>query len=407
MTKSKKITRRQAVALGLGTFASVGACQGLNRINQHQQQSVLLTSSKDRDFAVVGDAALKERAAAKKLLFGAATSYFKLRLDPSFANSFLKECSVLMAEGDLLWCAIRPSIDSFAFDRSDWLVEFAQSQNLVMGATHLVWHHCMPGWFKETVNQQNAQQIMLDHIKTVVGRYAGKIHYWSVINEAVNPGDHRDNGLGNTPWLDFLGPDYIEIGFRAAAEADPQALLLINDTDLELDIPYQDRKRAAVLKLLESLKSKGVPVHGLGIQAHIDPVKGKVNPQKLKDFLSSVADLGLKIAITEMDIVDANLPNDVDTRDRIVAQYYEDLLSAFLDAQATVAVTTWGLSDRFTWVATAREDGAPARPLPLDAFLNRKLAWNAIARAFDESPKRDSSSSLWNSWENLNQETRE
>lgn len=401
MTTSKKITRRQAVALGLGTFASVGACQASNRFKEHNQQAQLLAASENNDFTVEGNTALKERAAAKKLLYGAATSYFKFRLDANFASSFLTECSILMAEGDLLWCAMRPTIETFAFDRADWLVEFAHSNKMVFGATHLVWHQCLPYWFKDGVNQQNAQKVMLDHIKTVAGRYAGKIHFWTVLNEAVNPENGRDDGLvTNSPWLEFIGPEYIEMAFHAAAEADPQALLLFNENDIELDLPYQDRKRTALLKLLESLKSKGVPVHGLGIQAHIDPVKGKVNPQKLRDFISNIADLGLKVVITEMDVVDANLPQDITTRDRIVAQVYEDFLCAVLDEQATIAVTTWGLSDRFTWVARARADGAPARPLPLDAFLNRKLAWNAMARAFDQAPERETST-LWDAWNNL------
>ncbi len=94
--------------------------------------------------------------------------------------------------------------------------------------------------------------------------------------------------------------------------------------------------------------------------------------------------------ITELDVVDQKLPLDAGVRDRIVASIYEDYLSAVLDEPAVIAVLTWGLSDRYTYVSEfhPRPDGAPVRPLPLDSSLKRKLAWNAIARAFDNAPKR-------------------
>jgi endo-1,4-beta-xylanase len=142
--------------------------------------------------------------------------------------------------------------------------------------------------------------------------------------------------------------------------------------------------------LLEGLKSKGTPIHALGIQAHLLPGKNKFNQEKLRRFLRDVASLGLKIMITEMDVADKELPVDIKIRDRIIAGVYEDYLSAALDEKAVIAVITWGLSDRNSWLSEfqPRDDHAPVRPLPLDAQMQRKLVWNAIARAFDHAPKR-------------------
>jgi endo-1,4-beta-xylanase len=99
----------------------------------------------------------------------------------------------------------------------------------------------------------------------------------------------------------------------------------------------------------------------------------------------------LKIMITEMDVADKKLPGDVKVRDRMVAGVYEDYLSTVLDEQAVIAVITWGLSDRYSYVSESqpRFDRAPVRPLPLDAQMQPKLSWNAIARAFDHAPKRN------------------
>jgi endo-1,4-beta-xylanase len=214
------------------------------------------------------------------------------------------------------------------------------------------------------------------------------MHSWDVVNEAIFLKDGRFDGLRNTPWLKFLGPDYIDIAFHAAAKADPQALLVYNDYGLESESSQAEAKRTAVLKLLERLKSKGTPVHAFGTQAHFG--RPGFKQTTLSTFLHNVADLGLKIMITEMDVADESMPTDVNVRDRIVAGVYEDYLSAVLDEPGVIAVLTWGLSDRYTWHSTykPRKDGTPVRPLPLDTELRRKLAWNAIARAFDRAPMR-------------------
>lgn len=176
-----------------------------------------------------------------------------------------------------------------------------------------------------------------------------------------------------------------------AAEADPNAMLLYNDYSLDYDTNEDETKRNAVLRLLERLKSRGVPIHGLGLQAHLDgPDSHQFNPVQMQRFLREVADLGLKIFVTELDVEDQTLPANVDQRDRIVAAAYEDYLSAILAEPAVIAVLTWGLSDRYSWLSEfkPREDGLPVRPLPLDVDLQPKLAWNAIARAFDQAPQR-------------------
>jgi endo-1,4-beta-xylanase len=237
---------------------------------------------------------------------------------------------------------------------------------------------------------------MLEHITKVAGHYAGRIHSWDVVNEAVFPKHGRSDGLRNTPWLEFLGPNYIDIAFRAAVAADPQALLVYNDYGMEYDTPKDEAKRTAVLKLLERLRSQGTPVQALGIQAHLWGGETRFNPRKLKAFLAEVAGLGLKILITELDVTDKHLPSDINLRDRLVAEIYQDYLSVVLDEPAVIAVITWGLSDRYTWLSQQqpRQDGQPVRPLPLDAQMRRKQAWKAIARAFDQAPARISLGSV-------------
>jgi endo-1,4-beta-xylanase len=253
----------------------------------------------------------------------------------------------------------------------------------------LLWESALPPWFHDTVNTGNAKAMMLDHISVVVGHYAGKMHSWDVVNEAIQPNDGRPDGLKNTPWLQMIGPDYIEMAYRAAHQADPNAMLVYNENWLEPEDRGAEKKRQLTLSLLSNLKKKDVPIHGLGIQSHLF-AETVVGGPMLARFLDEVADLGLVILITEMDIRDQHLTGSVEARDKAVAQKYYDYLSFMLQRKSVKAVLTWGLSDRYTWIAehNPRPDGSPVRPLPYDADLKPTPAWNAIAAAFDHAVER-------------------
>jgi len=390
MAKNLVTTRRRAFLLGLSTLAGVGTFMVKGKAG-HLNNQFWAISEEERDFRVFDNIPLRDRAAVKGLVYGAAGPHGALSSDVEFAAYFAQECAILVPESVLKWEALRPDPNRFDFTAGDRLAAFARNHGLLYRGHTLVWHRALPQWFEPTVNSRNAEQLLLDHIATVVGHYAGKMHSWDVVNEAVHPQDGRPDGLRNSPWLQLLGPDYIDIAFRAAAEADPQALLVYNDYGLDYDTREEEARRTAVLKLLERLKSKGTPIQALGIQAHLlRNDKPFFNPAKLSRFLREVASLDLKILITEMDVTDKKLPSDVTRRDRLVAAAYEDYLSVVLQEPAVIAVLTWGLSDRYTWLAQdkPRADRAPVRPLPLDVQLRRKLAWNAIARAFDKAPKR-------------------
>ncbi|RUR81858.1 endo-1,4-beta-xylanase [Chlorogloeopsis fritschii PCC 9212] len=388
VTKKQVLIGRRHFLLGMGSFVGTDALAIASRYG-HGKNPIQVTAQKSRDFSVAENTPLRNRAAAKGLIYGAATQTSILRSDTKFATRFAQECAMLVPENELKWKMLRPSLNSFDFTRSDWLANFASKNNMFFRGHTLVWHKSLPEWFKARVNSQNAEQIMLKHITTVVKHYAGKIHSWDVVNEAVFPEHGRADYLRNTPWLKFLGPNYIDFAFRVAAQADPKALLVYNDYGLEHSTPNDEAKRTAVLKLLERLKSKGTPVQALGIQAHLEG-EAPFNTKKLRAFLKDVADMGLKIMITELDVADNMLPKNVLVRDRLIAGIYEDFLSVVLDEKAVIAVLTWGLSDRYTWLRDrkSRKDSASVRPLPLNAHMERKLAWYAIARAFDKAPKR-------------------
>jgi endo-1,4-beta-xylanase len=395
----KSQQRRRLLLILLGASVGGGAALIINELRRKDDPSELA----DKPIQPIDNpnpnltpdkVTLKELAAAKGLLFGAAIRGPDLFANPQLAELLAREARIIVPEWELKWAVgdkpLRNSPTGFDFTMADRMAEYAKQRNLLFRGHALVWHESLPDWFKTTVNAQNARQFLVDHINQTVGHYAGRIHSWDVVNEAIAVEQKQPNGLRKTPWLELLGEDYIELAFRTAAKADPKALLVYNDYGLEYDKPDEEAKRNAVIQLLKRLKAKGVPIHALGIQAHLEPGENRIDRQKLSKFLQEVAGLGLKIMITELDVIDQKLPQDIENRDRLVYKAYREYLDIVLTEPAVIAVITWGLSDRYNWLTEfkPRQDGAAVRPLPYDENLQPKLAWQAIARSFDLATKR-------------------
>lgn len=377
-----RVSRRRTLQLGLGALLGAGCAQASGFSGKS-------LSAIPQDFPIQGTLSLKQRAAAKGIIYGAAGNYRALTQDRDYARLFAETCGILVPENELKWAALRPAPDQFDFERSDWLAQFAKDNGMLFRGHTLAWHQSNPDWLKD-ITAQKAEQVLVKHINTVVKHFAGRIHSWDVVNEAIaGEWSNRADRLQPTQWLKLLDKNYIDIAFQAAGAADPKAMLVYNDTAVDYDTPEDNRTRAAVLQLLQWLKSRNAPIHALGIQAHLDAAEQRFNEKKFRDFLSEVAGMGLKIMITELDVSDRHLPADVQLRDRAVAHAIEQYLSVALDERAVISVLTWGLSDRYTWLSMyPRPDQLPVRVLPYDNNLQRKLAWNAIARSFDGAPKR-------------------
>jgi endo-1,4-beta-xylanase len=308
---------------------------------------------------------------------------------PKYADLVTEQCGIIAPGNELKWDALRPTPGQFDFTEGDWIEQFARSHGMRFRGHTLVWEAALPKWFIPTVNLDNAKQMLLSHISTVVGHYAGQIHSWDVVNEGIEIGDGRADGLKVTPWLIYLGPEYIDLAFHAAHQADPDAMLVYNENRLEPEYPVYEQRRQAVLALLTRLVKREVPIHGLGIQSHLLAETNVAGPG-FKRFLHAIEDLGLSILITEMDVRDYLLPGDITVRDALVAKQYYNYLSFILQFKSVKTVLMWGLSDRSTWLSTykPRQDGLPVRPLLFDAELQPKPAFAAVWRAFNEAPKR-------------------
>ncbi|HEX2554969.1 MAG TPA: endo-1,4-beta-xylanase [Microvirga sp.] len=323
---------------------------------------------------------LRDLARTRGLLFGAAVSTADLDSE-AYRAALLRECSLISAEYEMKWDAV----ERVGYGPADALVGFAGAHGLAVHGHTLWWHESVPPPWSGAPRDRFAAAAF-DHLGAAVGRYAGRIASWDVVNEPLDLDHGRSGGLRASPFLDAFGPGYVGAAFRAAAEADARAVLVLNEMGLEYDSPDADAKRRAMLDLLERELAAGTPIHALGMQSHIEAGSQPRDHPALAAFLREVAGLGLSVMITEMDVADWRCPRD--RRDAMVADAYRRHIGLVLEACPTLAVTTWGLADARTWLSAfrPREDGAPVRPLPLDRRLRRKPAWHAIAAALAATP---------------------
>jgi endo-1,4-beta-xylanase len=314
-----------------------------------------------------------------------------LGADAAYAALVREQCRIVVAENAMKWGALRPSADGFNFDQADALVAFAEANRMKIRGHNLVWHQSNPRWLEATATKENARELLVTHIETVAGRYAGRMHSWDVVNEAIRVEDGRADGLRNSLWLRLVGEEYIELAFKTAREADPQALLTYNEYGIEEETRAGEQKREAAIEMLRRMVARRVPVDAVGVQSHIaaSVAAGGTGTQYgagLMRFIAAVRELGLQVFITEMDVNDRALAADGPGRDAAVAAAYKQYLELALGDPAVRAVLTWGITDRYTWLGQeeGRADGKPERPLPFDAEGKAKASFYAVREAFDQ-----------------------
>ena len=343
---------------------------------------------------VGGTAGLAAHARKSGRYFGAAIKSRQLREDPDFTAAIARECDMVVQEYELKRGTTEPKPGKYDFSGADQIIAFAQEHGMRARGHALVWYAAQPPWLEPALKRaDNAgrEELMTSYIDTAMRRYAGKIREWDVVNEAIEPNDGRADGMrAKSMWLDALGEDYIDIAFHRAREVDPRPMRFLTDFGLEHDSPRCERRRTAMLKLLDRLMARGVPIDAIGIQGHLKPYREGFNQAVFARFLEQLNGYGLALSVTEFDIADRGGPPNPDKRDREVASVAKAFLDVALDNPAMRSVLCWGLSDRYSWLSNFKDykwpDGQLSRGLPLDGQMRRKPLWDAIAAAFDAAP---------------------
>ena len=322
----------------------------------------------------------KPAADARNLIpYGAAVRSDALAADPSYREAVIANCQLIVPESELKWLELRPTPDQYRFEKADAIIDFARRNNIQVRGHTLAWYGALPKWAESIATRVDAERELSNHIETVVSRYKGAIPSWDVINEPLVDWPESAASLRPSIWAKRLGPDYLRIALETTAAVNPDARLVLNEYDLEYAGARFSAKRNALVQLLRSLRDRNVPLHAVGLQAHLFASR-TIDRDGLQALLTEIKALDLEVWITELDVIDRELPGEIPERDRLAANLANQFLGAVYEVVRPKAILTWGLSDRYTWVPIyfKRRDGMPNRPLPLDADLKPKPLFDVI-----------------------------
>ena len=291
-----------------------------------------------------------------------------------------KQFNMMVCENEMKFDALEPSQNSFSFGSADQLVSLAQQNNMAIRGHCLVWHSQVAGWVssdgkKNDMNwtRKEALEIMKNHITKVMQHYKGKVREWDVVNECL---DDDQTTVRSNPdsydlrqqsvWQRAIGDDYIDSAFVYAHEADPDAELYLNDYGVELQ---GKAKSLAFYNLAVSLKNKGVPIHGVGLQCHFSV--GEVDGVKLNRTIKKFAEAGLKCIITELDM---GIPSTSSENLEEQARNYRMITDIVLNNDNCPSMVIWGIKDNDSWRTNSN-------PLLYDSGMGKKKAWYSVRSA--------------------------
>ncbi|WP_410770458.1 endo-1,4-beta-xylanase [Fontibacillus sp. BL9] len=299
-------------------------------------------------------------------------------------NLLERHFNSITAENEMKFVSVHPEEETYTFDEADELVAFARKHGMAMRGHTLVWHNQTGDWlFKDSHGGTASKALLLErlrsHIQAVVGRYKDHIYAWDVVNEVI--ADEGDALFRPSKWLDIAGPDFIAEAFRFAHEADPNALLFYNDYNESHPL-----KRDKIYTLVKSLLDRGVPIHGIGLQAHWNLYDPSLDD--IRAAIEKYASLGLQLQLTELDV---SVFRFEDKRTDLVkpepgmlarqAEVYEAVFRLLREYREFISgVTFWGAADDYTWLDDFPVRGRKNWPFLFDEQHQPKPAFDRLAK---------------------------
>jgi endo-1,4-beta-xylanase len=299
--------------------------------------------------------------------------------DAAYAALLSAQVSQLTPEWEMKMEYILQPGGTFKFDAPDDIAAFARAHGMGLHGHNLIWYAYEPDAFKRVTGEAFASAYR-NYILAVAGRYRGLARGWDVVNEPIM---ESGEGLRSCLWSQRLGDiDYMIRAFDHAAEADSKAVLFVNDYNLE----SKPAKRAAFMRMVETLLKRGCKLGGLGTQTHIDI---DLPTGAVAACLKDLAGFGLPIHLSELDISTQMKKVDLRTgadRLKLQARQAGAAAEAFmaLPARQRYAFTLWGLRDKDSWLRGPQGNGPGDDPALFDDRGQAKPAFNAVAGAFSK-----------------------
>jgi len=355
---------------------------------------------------------------------GGVINIKKFAGDATYDDLLCKNFDWLTAENGCKW---RYTLsDDPVYERCDAALEFAEKCNQTFRGHALVWGQegSNPNWLQPSNDEygnwtvDEKRQIIIDHITEHMNRYAGRITYYDVVNEAVcdciswtgskyttceeyiaTEAGAEKCGYStkynaylkrNVFWPDI--EDYIGLSFTTAREVDSTAKLGYNEYKFESSVGYGTNggflkeKGISVYNLTKALVDEGIPIDYVGSQTHIDlgyltDFDGYID--SVKNYSKSIVDLGVEWHYTEVTVATPSATTEYMSTEEQTNQatLYAGLLQSCVDLgpSACPVFQMWGAADNYT----AAYDGL--NPYLFDVANAPKLSYTSFVGTLENA----------------------
>lgn len=239
------------------------------------------------------------------------------------------------------------------------MLDFARKNGMAVRGHTIIWHSQTPNWiFYEDFRDSSkfaSREVMLARMESYIKQifeqieelgYTDLFYAYDVVNEAWM----EDGQMRKSNWLDTIGEDYLYYAFSFADKYAPESI------DLYYNDYNEQQKTNTLKKFVETLKDENGEylIDGIGFQAHL------YTSDNLENYfrnLDAIAELGLKIQLTELDVCLGayQSPQKADEMHlKAQGRFYYDLINGIFERvdNGTLnmdALTFWGVADSSSW----------------------------------------------------------
>ena len=296
-----------------------------------------------------------------------------------------------------------PSPDVSRYDRLDDFVDFAEGHGYRIHGHNLLFYSDIgpDSWIAEfrnngTWSQERWLGWFEHYVKEKVGRYAGRVASWDVLNEPLARVLGDEPGARNV-FIDLAGEDIYARAFQWAREADPDAKLVLNEFFLG---PGGTAKTEDLIALADEIGRKGGHVDVIGFEGiyFFSPLIFTSYTYNYERF-KMAADAGYMVTISELNVALNIFPAAGRYQDQsrllhsVQRKAFNNIVKAYLDAvpeEQRWGVVTWGLTDYYGFTrfgdlfrAFRAPGGGSEWPLLWNDDLDKKPAYYGFRNALE------------------------
>lgn len=313
-----------------------------------------------------GKETIASRATKKGLDIG--TAFASDIFDPEGQERIKEFSNILVAENFMKCANLRPNAKFWNWSDIDHSIEFAEKNNIQMKFHTMFWHQQNSSFINNMKSKEEALEMMDNHIITIMDHLKGKIKVYDVVNEMFE----EDGSFRKTIWYNLIGEEYLAHALTVASEHNSGAKLYLNEYNNEC-VGYP--KADAMYNFVKSLKEKGVPIDGVGMQLHLS-TDLPFDPDAIRANCKRYADIGIEISFSEVDVrLPASKfkdPEEIKKQEYI----YTTLLDIALTEPNVKSFIVWGMYDRTSWVPATF--GGYGNACIYDVEYNKKPVYEAM-----------------------------